>query len=156
LDNPALSPTGASIHIAVGVPRGVDYQGAVDRLVIALQGAVNTGAMLDAATLWQVRGVTGKNGIHDAATALAAVQQIDALPDATQRERVRSMFFQALRDTGRDYNNSSSPYAGDYSRGYKTIELLFPGIDERNAGGRSLIYDGELNLFASRVKTERG
>lgn len=156
LDNPALPEIGAAINVAVGVPNGVDYQGAMDRIVAALQAAISAGAALDDATLWQTRWLTGDSSIRDAATALVAVQNIDSLPDAAQRLRVRSMFYQALRDTGRDYNNAASPYAGDYTRGYKTIELLFPGIDERDALGRSLRYNGELNLFASRVRTERG
>ncbi len=156
LDNPALTSTGAAINIAVGAPKGVDYQGAMNRLIAALQGAAAAGAVLDTATLWQVRWLTGDNSVSSPAAALAAVQAIDALPDAAQRLRVRSMFFQALRDAGRDYNKPASPYAGDYSRGYKTIELLFPGSDEKDAQGRSLRYNGELNLFASRVKTERG
>jgi hypothetical protein len=156
LDNPALPATGAAVNVAIGVPKGVDYQGAMDRLIAALDGAAAIGAKLDEATLWQARWLAGDDKISDAATALAAVRAIDSLPDAAQRLRVRSMFFQALRDTGRDFNNPDSPYAGEYGRGYKTIELLFPGIDEGGTQGASPRYGGELNLFASRIRTERG
>lgn len=156
LDNAALPATGAAINVAVGVRNGVDYQGAVDRLVVALQAVVAAGAVLDDATMWQVRWLTGNNSISNAVAALAAVQAVDSLTDAAQRMTVRAMFYQALRDTGRDYNKAGSEFAGDYSRGYKTIELLFPGIDQRNAQGQSLNYKGEMNLFASRIRTERG
>jgi hypothetical protein len=66
------------------------------------------------------------------------------------------MIYAALRTTGRDSNNPDSAYAGDFARGYAALELVFPGISEKNADGSFKNYQGEVNLFASRVLTERG
>ena len=66
------------------------------------------------------------------------------------------MIFSALRTTGRDSNDSSSPYAATYERGYAALELVFPGIAARRSDGTYSNYQGQVNLFASRVVTERG
>jgi hypothetical protein len=42
------------------------------------------------------------------------------------------------------------------SRGYAALDLVFPGIEKRDANGQLGDYQGSLDLFASRIKTERG
>lgn len=151
LDNPALPAGGADIHLTAGAgPDGVDYAAAVDRLMTRLEAAEP-----DDATLWQARWLTGDDTLT-AGGALAAVAQVDALDADAQRTRVREMLFTALRTSGRDSNEAASPYAADYARGYAALELVFPGIGDRNEDGGFAHYQGEMNLFASRVKTERG
>ena len=83
------------------------------------------------------------------------MNRVDGLETDAQRTRVREMLFTALRETGRDSNKAESAYAGDYARGYAALELLFPGIGAKNSDG-TRHYQGDLDLFASRVKTERG
>jgi hypothetical protein len=73
-----------------------------------------------------------------------------------QRDRVRDMVFNALRQTGRDSNLANSGYAGDFARGYAVLDLVFPGIAEKDARGKFANYEGSVNLFASRIRTERG
>ncbi|MBS1147667.1 MAG: filamentous hemagglutinin-related protein, partial [Proteobacteria bacterium] len=149
--NPALPVGGADIRMAAGVGEaGVDYSGAVDRLLAKL-GAGAT----DDVTLWQARWLTGDTSLV-AGNALAAVQAVDALDAPAQQARVRNMLFTAMRETGRDSNKIGSPYAGDYARGYAAIELVFPGISDKSPDGRFTNYQGGINLFASRVKTESG
>jgi filamentous hemagglutinin len=149
--NPALSVDGADIRMAAGVGEaGVDYSGAVDRLLAKL----DTGAT-DEETLWQARWLTGDANLT-AGNALAAVQAVAALDAPARQASVRNMLFTALRETGRDSNKAGSPYAGDYARGYAAIELVFPGISDRNPDGSFANYQGGINLFASRVKTESG
>ncbi|WP_018078827.1 filamentous haemagglutinin family protein [Thiobacillus denitrificans] len=151
LDNPGLPAGGANIHLAAGVgPDGVDYVAVVDRLMAKLEAGEP-----DDATLWQARWLTG-DATLTAGGALAAVAQVDALDADARRTRVREMLFTALRTSGRDSNEASSPYAADYARGYAALELVFPGIGDKAADGSSAHYQGEMNLFASRVKTERG
>jgi hypothetical protein len=149
--NPALPDLGVDIRLAAGVgANGVDYIGAVDRLIAKLE----TGA-IDDATLWQARWLTG-DATLTAGNALSAVRAVDALDANTQQESVRTMLFTALRETGRDSNNADSAYAGDYARGYAAIELVFPEIEEKNPDGSFKYYQGDINLLASRVKTESG
>ncbi len=153
LDNPALPKGGVDIHLTAGVgPGGIDYSGTVARLVAALE---NAGGSADDALLWQARWLTGNDALNSG-TALTAVRAVQALDADTQRGMVREMVYSALLVTGRDHNNPASLYAKDYTRGYAALELAFPGIAENNSDGSSRNYPGEINLFASRVRTERG
>ncbi len=154
LDNPALPSTGADIQVAAGIgAAGIDYDGALDRLAAALEMA---GGSADDALLWQARWLAGNDALKDAAAALAATHAIQEQGADTRRERVRAWIFSALRATGRDSTDAKSPYAADYTRGYAALELLFPGIGKTDALGDFTGYQGGLNLFASRIKTERG
>ncbi len=151
LDNPNLPSSGADLQLAAGVgANGIDYQGAVNRLIAKLESGAP-----DDATLWQARWLVG-NASLPADAALAAVKEVHALDANAQHERVRDMLFTALRSTGRDSNDVNSPFAGDFTRGYAALETLFPGIDEKNSDGSFKNYSGNIDLFASRVKTERG
>ncbi|MDP2019069.1 filamentous haemagglutinin family protein [Hydrogenophaga sp.] len=144
LDNNNLPATGADLQLTAGTgAAGVDYAGALERLVSRLQADPDA-----AANLWLARWLVGDDALA-AGGALGAVQAVAALPPEAQRERVRSMVFTALRTTGRDSNLVSSGFAGDYSRGYAALEVLFPGIADPTA------YTGSIDLFASRIKTER-
>jgi hypothetical protein len=153
LDNAELPAGGADIHVAAGVgAQGIDYSGAVSRLVAELEKA---GDNPTDALLWQARWLV-KNDNLEGADALQAVKAVQALDADTQREMVRSMVYSALLVTGRDSNNQDSPFAANYERGYAALELVFPGLREKNEDGSFKNYQGEINLFASRIKTERG
>lgn len=153
LDNTALPKEGVDLHVTAGVgPKGVDYVGAVDRLIASLE---SSGGSPDDATLWQARWLTGDDALSGS-SALAAVKAVDAQTADGQRGRVREMIYSALRTTGRDSNNLDSLYAADYKRGYAALELVFPGISEKTPDGSFKNYLGEINLFASRIKSERG
>lgn len=151
LDNPALPAVGADIHVAAGVgSAGIGHADAIDRLLSAL--AVPD---VDEGTVWLARWLTG-NDTLDASTARAAVQAVANQDAQSQRMGVRNMLFTALRETGRDSTRSDSPYAGDYSRGYAALELVFPGVGQKSPDGRFTNYSGDVNLFASRILTEAG
>ena len=149
--NPALPAAGADIRLVAGVgEHGVDYSSTVDRLLAKLDAGA-----IDDATLWQARWLTGVNTLTKE-NAQAAVQAVNAQASKAKQESVRAMLFNALRETGRDSTHEESGYAGDYARGYAAIELVFPGIGEKNVDGNFKHYQGDINLFASRVKTESG
>lgn len=151
VDNANLAPGGADIRLAAGVgANGIDYAGAVDRLIAKLEAGAP-----DDATLWQARWLTGDSTLA-ASDALAAVRGVDAQGTDVQQESVRAMLFTALRETGRDANKADSGFGGDFSRGYAALELLFPGIEAKNPEGSFSQFNGTINLFASRVKTENG
>ncbi|WP_025041352.1 filamentous haemagglutinin family protein [Nitrosospira briensis] len=153
LDNAQLPRGGADIDVAAGMgAQGIDYTGAVDRLVAELEKA---GGSPDNALLWQARWLVG-NDVLSGSDALQAVKAVQAQDGEAQRGLVREMIYSALLVTGRDSNNRESPYAADYERGYAALELVFPGIREQNPDGSFKNYQGEINLFASRIKTERG
>jgi hypothetical protein len=151
LDNVNLPPHGADLQLAAGMGAdGVDDTGAVLRLRDRLAGGTVT-----TQDLWLARWLTGDEALEQS-RALVAVQAVAALPADVQRDRMRNMVYTALRATGRDANDAGSPFAGDFARGYAALELLFPGIGDKDAAGSFVRYAGDIDLFASRVKTERG
>ena len=153
LDNAQLPAGGVDIDVAAGMgAQGIDYAGAIDRLIAELEAA---GSNASDALLWQARWLTGNDALNGS-NALQAAKGVRALDADTQRVMVREMVYAALLATGRDFNNRDSPYAANYDRGYAALELLFPGLREKNADGSFKNYQGEINLFASRIKTERG
>lgn len=155
--NIALPVQGADISVAVGVPNGVDYEGAISRLLSKISSAKSSGVAVDDNTLWQARWLTGNDAlVNDANALLSAIQEVQAQGDVTVRQSVSNMFFTALRETGRDYNNPKSEYAGQYTRGYSAVELLFPNISEKNADGSSKYYAGNLSLPLTSIKTASG
>lgn len=151
LDNANLRAQGADIEVLAGTgPKGLDAAGAVQRLRQRLAGG-----QPDDTDLWLARWLTGRADLSTG-DVREAVDQVLALPADTLRERVRDFVFTALRETGRDANRGGNRYAGSFDRGYAALELLFPGIGERDESGRFAAYEGGVNLFASRIKTERG
>ncbi|WP_041432862.1 filamentous haemagglutinin family protein [Thiobacillus denitrificans] len=149
--NPELPELGADIRVAAGVgDRGIDYSGAVDRLLAKLDAGAP-----DDATLWQARWMTGDDSLT-ADSARAAVQGVKSQGVLVYEERVRAMLFTALRETGRDFNDADSDYAGHYARGYAALELVFPGIGDKYPDGEFKNYQGGINLFASRIQTQSG
>ena len=151
LENANLVSQGADIQIAAGVgEQGIDYKKAASTLLSKLKSG-NT----DAATLWAARWLAGDNSLS-AAQSVGAVEAVAALGAEAQRQKVRDMVYTALRTTGRDYNSSASGFGGDYSRGYAVLDLVFPGIATKAADGSFANYKGNVNLFASRIKSESG
>ncbi|PZO12626.1 MAG: filamentous hemagglutinin [Burkholderiales bacterium] len=151
LDNANLDPVGANIEVLAGTsPAGLDALGALQRLSQRLA----TGSASDT-DLWLARWLTGNNNL-EAGSAPGAVAAVAALTPEMQRDRVRDFVFTALRETGRDANRAGSGYVGSFDRGYAALDLVFPGIAEKDASGNFSKYNGGINLFASRIKTERG
>lgn len=151
LDNNNLPQGGASIEVIAGVGKqGFDAEGSLQRLADRL----SAGAVGDT-DLWLVRWLVGDDSVT-ASTAAAALAGLRTQSQQVQRSHVREMVFTALRSTGRAANEAASGYAGTYDRGYAALELVFPGISKQDASGNFTEYQGNINLFASRIKTERG
>ncbi|OQW86643.1 MAG: filamentous hemagglutinin [Rhodoferax ferrireducens] len=151
LDNNNLPQGGADIRVFAGVNKnGFDAPDTLARLA----DRVASGNLSDT-DLWLARWLTGNSDLA-AAEVVAAVAVVQSLDPVTQREKLRDMLFTALSQTGRDANLADSAYAGNFDRGYAALELVFPGISNQDANGQFTKYEGSVNLFASRIKTERG
>jgi filamentous hemagglutinin family protein len=153
LDNVNLPGRGADIEIlaAAGAP-AIDAGAAVQRLADRLATA---GAGGDDTDLWLARWLVGRDDLS-AADAPAALAALQTLPAQTLHDRVRDFLFTAARTSGRDAVQSGGVHTGDYARGYAAVELVFPGLAQRDAAGALEPPVGSLNLFASRVRTDRG
>jgi len=151
LDNPNLVAKGADIQLMAGAgATGLNATAAINSLISKLEKGAD-----DESTLWLAGWLTGNTQLN-AGSALIAVRAVAAQDSNTQRSSVRNMVFTALRETGRDANKTESGFAVDFQRGYAALELVFPGIGEKAVDGKFKNYQGDINLFASRIKTERG
>jgi len=151
LDNANLPARGANLEVLAGVgPNGLDAAGTLQRLAIRISAGPVSETDLSLA-----RWLTGNPSL-DAAGAPEAVNALTQLSAPQQADRVRDFVFTALRETGRDANRAESGFAGSFDRGYAALELVFPGIGTKDDQGRFANYAGGVNLFASRIKTERG
>ncbi|MCK9914327.1 filamentous hemagglutinin family protein [Microbacteriaceae bacterium K1510] len=72
-------------------------------------------------------------------------------------------FLDLLTRVGKDYNNPSSPYFGQYTRAYQAIATLFPaslGYTDNSAGGSGAIpvlkHTGDLRMARTLVETQSG
>jgi hypothetical protein len=89
---------------------------------------------------------------------MSLLQQQDALKLTIDRA-----FLAVLKQVGLDYNNPSSPYAGQYARAYQAISTLFPtalGYTDNSAGGSGAVpalkHTGDLRMARSVVETANG
>ncbi|MEW6642874.1 MAG: filamentous hemagglutinin family protein [Pseudomonadota bacterium] len=77
-----------------------------------------------------------------------------ALPPDQQAVFLRQVFYQELREGGREFNDASGPRAGSYLRGRQAIAALFPDHD---ASGAPIAYAGDITMFGgSGVSTLAG
>jgi filamentous hemagglutinin len=61
-----------------------------------------------------------------------------------QDAQALTVFYDVLRDSGRDHNNPDSPNVGTYAGGYAAIAALFPS---------SNTYQGNISLTSREIKT---
>ena len=67
-----------------------------------------------------------------------------------------SVFYDVLRDAGRDHNNPASPFVGTYTEGYAAIQDLFPNTDTLKLGANSMqqnFANGETVTIGTQVYT---
>jgi len=69
--------------------------------------------------------------------------QFQTLGDEEQARLALEIFYLALRDSGRDFNDPSAESTGTYETGFLAIETLFPAS----------AYDGDISLTSRLIKT---
>jgi hypothetical protein len=136
LVNRLLPEQGASVTVAAGVGGGSTVaQAFIDKYINpanSVTSAANSAALIDYVT--QYGGVAGE-------TAAQAFATFSTLSQPLQDAFVRQVFFSELAQTGTD-----AVTTGNYQPGYDAIATLYP------SGG----YKGDINLYYSQIKTERG
>ena len=176
-DNPALPHESANINVLFGVGPGVDNAAFVTAYIdpaSAVPGVPSATAALIAFMEQYDAGQvvdTGLAGDKQAAqnrvgqlTASEAWQQFQALPSYAQQLFSEQVLFKVLSRVGLDYNDSASPYYGQYARGYQAINTLFPsalGYTANNLGGGAngsnrLITTGNLDIRSTTIQTQQG
>ena len=138
LDNPALPEQGASLTLLVGAT-SADY---ADFAQHYLAPGASSMRSYQSELVSFVREATGNPDLP----AEDAWATFEGLPAMTQQAFERWAFFNELKETGREANDPASATFRNYDRGYAAIASLFP---EKK-------YAGDLNVFFSQIKTERG
>jgi filamentous hemagglutinin len=68
------------------------------------------------------------------------------LPSAQQKTLTLDIFYDVLRDAGRDHNNPDSPGFGNFNAAEQAIAALFPGEN----------WSGDISLTSREIKTTNG
>ncbi len=171
--NPALPHESANVEVLFGIGPGMNDSG----FIVSYIDPSSTPAGIPSVTPALVSFVEQYNAGHGYDTGLAADkhaletltpaqawQQFQALPAFVQRYFVQQTFFGVLTDVGKDYNDGSSPYHGQYARGYQAINTLFPaslGYTANALGGgvsgaNQLVQTGNLDIRSTTIQTQQG
>ena len=151
---PYLPRQGASIDVLFGVGPGVNYAGAISQYVNPANAG--TGGI---DFLTDIAAILGE----DPTQAWTAFQHQSPVRQDLLVDRA---FLDLLTQVATDYENSASPYYGQYSRAYQAISTLFPAAYgyTNNAGtgagggvgASTLVHTGQLNLVQSVLETQLG
>jgi hypothetical protein len=135
LQNNLLPVQGADVTVLAGVGQGAtETQAFIDKYVNPAAAGANHDDELIA--------FAGKYGGSKDQTAAQAFTTFASLSKPLQDAFVRQVFFSELKQSGRSAVNT-----GNYQEGYDAIATLFP---------TSSGYKGNINLYSSQIKTERG
>lgn len=171
--NPRLSAQGASIVASYGVGLGVDRAAFVTRYIDPSSpkpaGLDDGSASLVAFTENFDAGQAVDTGLQSdrripTYTVDEAWARFQALPDDAKAIFVQQTLFRVLAQVGKDYNDASSAFAGQYARGYEALNTLFPaslgytanGLAGGSNGAQQPVHTGDLDIRGSTVQTQRG
>src|SRR5262249_8576665 len=107
---------------------------------------------------------SGQNATAVSVTPTQAWAIFETLPQYQQQAFIDTEFFAILTSVGADYNNASSPYHGQYERGYQAINTLFPAsygytqnnLDGGTNGANTLVSTGTFDMRGATVQTQEG
>ena len=134
--NPALPTEGAQVIAGAGIGYGKpDFTTFIRQFLDPVGGTQATRYLAELATLLGIPGAT-------AADTWAAFGKLSA---AERDRRAFDVFYLALRDAGRDHNDSGSANFGSYTAGFAAIAALFPTE-----------ATGDINLTSREIKTKSG
>ena len=135
--NPALPAQGAAIIGGAGIGYGQpDFTTFISQFLDPATGGTEAARYLpELATLLGIPG----------ASVSETWITFGKLTAAERDRRALDIFYLALRDAGRDHNDSSSAHFGTYAAGYAAVAALFPGS-----------HTGDINLTSREIKTKNG
>ncbi len=157
-DGSTLSSAGASVLVLFGVGPGVNYAAFIANYLNPA-----TAMPFAQTAMWQNLDLSG-NPVGPALTIQQNWQKFRALNPAQQKLQVLYDFFAVLDETGRDYNNQSSPFFHQYANGYQAVNTLFPasygytvnGLGGGSNGSSQNIVTGNFDMRGSTVQTQQG
>lgn len=171
--NPYLSADGASVYASFGTAPGIDRAAFIATYI---DPSASKPAGLDDSASSLVDFVESYDAGLAVDTGLAngaqrpdysvdqAWARFQQLPVDAQSIFVQKTLFRILATVGADVNDTSSPFAGQYGRGYAALNTLFPasygytanGTDGGENGAQQSIHTGDLDLRGSTIQTQSG
>ncbi|WP_260464022.1 filamentous haemagglutinin family protein [Burkholderia sp. Bp8963] len=176
-NNPNLPHESANINVLFGVGPGVDLSGFISTYIAPGSSVIGVPSATPALIAFMEQydaglGVdTGLQVDKQAAqqhvgtlTTDEAWKQFQGLPLYVQQLFAEQVLFSVLTRVGEDFNDASSPYHGQYARGYQAINTLFPaslGYTANNLGGgtngeNKLTDTGNLDMRSTTIQTQQG
>jgi filamentous hemagglutinin len=165
--NPFLPFGGADIIAAAGLgntsglssnPQLVDYHDFIENyLDFTNSGATDESVVYlpDLGSLLGVSGATNQqiwdifSGTTDGSLTASESQVQSSLTPESRDALATTIFYDVLRDAGRNHNNPASLGFGNYQSGYAAIATLFP----ESSGANSTTYNGDITLTSREIKT---
>jgi hypothetical protein len=172
--NPYLPRDGANVSVLFGVGPGIDISDFFTQYVVNNPNGVDgLGSLVPDLISFMQQWDAGKTVytgyVQDQGNVTLTPQQAEAayqqLPAYAQELFVQQEFFKLLAQVDTDYNDPTSPYYGQYARGYAAIESLFPtayGYTDNGAGKGGVngeaqtVNTGNLDIRSSTIQTQQG
>jgi filamentous hemagglutinin family protein len=160
--DPYLPFGGAEIIAAAGLgdtsglasnPTQVAFQKFEDAYLNDPSGTESSIYLPDLGSIMGLSGATDSqiwdifSGTPDATLTASELQIQSSLTPEGRNALATTIFYDVIRDAGRNHNSPSSPDFGSYASGYDAIKTLFP-----NAGN----YQGDITLTSREFKTTNG
>jgi hypothetical protein len=163
--NPNLPEGGASVVVLFGVGKGTNQAGFVSQYIDPANAAAvmpsSTAALISFVDQYEINAGNPSAAPTTADQAWAIFQ---TLPANRQQLLVDQVFLSILDATGKDFNDPSSPFFHQYSRGYQAINTLFPASLGYTAndlsggadGATQQVVTGNFDMRGSTVQTQQG
>lgn len=166
LYNPYLSSQGADIMVYPGALGGLDYTA----MIAAYLEPSTAGALASTYLPQLVSYMQTLQGDSNLSTS-DALTQFKSLDAKQQSQFINTVFYAELRASGRDAIDSKSLSFGDYSRAERAILRMFPDFTKNTSlvnqtgslmnafkeiSGEAISSPGDLKLFYSQIRSERG
>jgi len=171
--NPYLPTQGAAVQVLYGVAPGMDQAAFIAKYIDPSTSEADLPSLAPDLVTFMDSYVAGQaidtGLIKDVPTVNLSVDQawaqFQALPANVQGIFVQKALFKMLAIVGSDYNDASSPFHGQYARGYAALSTLFPatlGYTDNGSGqggingAQQTVDTGDLDIRNTTIQTQQG